>query len=61
MKESEVKSKDKVMIPIRVSNELYKKIRQKVNQKKDEDRGYSINKYISELIEKNLRRGNNGK
>lgn len=61
MKESEVKSKDKVMIPIRVSNELYKKIRQKVNKKKDEDRGYSINKYISELIEKNLRRGNNGK
>lgn len=61
MKESEVQSKDKIMIPIRVSNELYKKIRQKVNKKKDKDRGYSINKYISELIEKNLRRDDNGK
>ena len=61
MKESEVQSKDKILIPIRVSNELYKKIRQKVNQKKDKDRGYSINRYISELIEKNLRGDTDGK
>lgn len=55
MKEKDIPTREKVMIPIRVSDDLYKKIRNKVNNKKDKMRGYSINKYVSELIENNVR------
>lgn len=57
MKEIEVPTKDKITIPLRISNNLYKKVRNKVNKEKNVTRGYSINKYIAELIEKNIREG----
>lgn len=53
--EREIPTKEKIMIPVRISDQLYKKIRIKVNNKKDKDRGYSINKYIAELIEENIK------
>ena len=53
--ENKIQTKDKIMIPIRVSEQLYKKIRMQVNTKKDENRGYSINKYVVDLIEQNLK------
>lgn len=55
MRETEVPTKEKIMIPVRISNELYKKVRSKVNNVKDNDRGYSVNKYIAELIENNIK------
>lgn len=57
MKETDIPTKDKITIPLRISNELYKKVRNKVNKEKNVTRGYSINKYIAELIEKNIREG----
>lgn len=57
MKEIEIPTKDKITIPLRISNNLYKKVRNKVNKEKNVMRGYSINKYIAELIEKNIREG----
>lgn len=60
MKEIEIPTKDKITIPLRISNDLYKKVRNKVNKEKNVTRGYSINKYIAELIEKNIRGKNNG-
>lgn len=53
--EREIPTKDKIMIPVRISDQLYKKMRTKVNSKKDKERGYSINKYIAELIEENTK------
>ena len=53
--EREIPTKDKIMIPVRISDQLYKKMRTKVNNKKDKERGYSINKYIAELIEENTK------
>lgn len=53
--EREIPTREKIMIPVRISNQLYKKIKIKVNNKKDEERGYSINKYIAELIEENTK------
>lgn len=55
MREKEIPTKDKVMIPLRISEELYQKVRNKVNEEKNKLRGYSINKYISELIENNIK------
>ena len=57
MKEKDIPTKEKITIPLRISNELYKKVRNKVNKEKNKTRGYSINKYIAELIEKNIREG----
>ncbi len=54
LKERDIPTKEKVMIPIRLSDDLYKRIRNKVNIKKDDVRGYSINKYIAELLENNI-------
>ena len=54
MREKEIPTKEKVMVPLRISGQLYKKIRDKVNNEKNNDRGYSINKYIAELIEEDL-------
>ena len=48
------KTKEKIMVPVRISDELYKKVRVKVNTIKDTNRGYSINKYITDLIENNI-------
>jgi teichoic acid transport system ATP-binding protein len=36
--------------------ELYKKIRNIVNNKKDRERGYSINKFVIEAIEEKLKK-----
>lgn len=55
MKETEIPTKDKISIPLRISNDLYIKVRDKVNKEKNKTRGYSINKYIAELIEKNIK------
>ena len=54
MKEMEVPTSEKIMIPIRISDELYRRVREKEKEEKNKIRGYSINKYVAELIEKNL-------
>lgn len=43
------KKEERVPIPLRMSNELYKKIRYIVNNKKDKERGYSINNLLLKL------------
>lgn len=48
------KNDDRVPIPLRMSNELYKTVRYLVNSKKDKERGYSINKFVIEAIEEKL-------
>lgn len=50
------KKEERVPIPLRMSNELYKKIRNFVNIKKDKERGYSINKFVIEAIEEKLKK-----
>lgn len=50
MNSSKIPTVEKTMLPLRLPPELYKKLRDKVNQKKDDKRGYSINEYLTELI-----------
>ncbi len=54
MNNSKVPTDEKTMLPLRLLPELYKKIRNKVNLKKEDIRGYSINEYLTELITKDL-------
>ena len=50
MNRSKIPTTEKTMLPLRLPPDLYKKLREKVNKKKDDKRGYSINEYLTELI-----------
>lgn len=54
MNNSKVSTQEKVMLPLRLPPEVYQKVRNKVNAKKDDVRGYSINEYLTELVMKDL-------
>ena len=54
MNKSDVISYEKVMLPLRLPPELYQKVREKVYLEKENNRGYSINEYLTELIAKDL-------
>ena len=54
----EKKKEERVPIPLRMSNDLYKKIRNIFNNKTDKERGYSINKFVIEAIEDKMKKEN---
>ena len=60
MNKTKVATYDKIMLPLRLPPDLYQKVVEKVQNEKKDVRGYSINQYITELIEKNLKEKNNG-
>ena len=47
---------EKVTIPLRLPPEIYNQMVDKVHDKKKEERGYSINQYLTELLTKDLKR-----
>ncbi len=54
MNKTEILTYDKIMLPLRLAPETYRMLIEKVQNEKRYVRGYSINQYITELIEKNL-------
>ena len=54
MNNSNVATVEKIMIPLRLQPDIYVKLRQKVYDRKEKLRGYSMNEYITELILKDL-------
>ena len=54
MNSSKTPTAEKTMLPLRLPPELYRKVRKKVNLKKEDVRGYSINEYLTERITKDL-------
>ncbi len=55
MNTSGVPTRQKVMLPLRLPPEVYDQMIEIIYQKKKEDRGYSINQYLSELIAMDLK------
>lgn len=49
------KREERVPIPLRIPKELFKSLRRIVNSKKEEERGYSINKFVLEAIEEKIK------
>ncbi len=50
---------DKVTFPLRLPPTMYKKIRARVNEiKENENYAYSINDFLTEIIEKGLKENN---
>lgn len=50
------KKEERVPIPLRIPKDLFKSIRRIVNLKKEDERGYSINKFVLEAIEEKMRK-----
>lgn len=55
MNKTKTPTADKKTFPLRLPPDIYKKVRDKVQKKKDNgDYAYSINDYLTEIIEKEL-------
>ena len=55
MNKSDTPTKQKIPIPLRLPPELYDKLVEAVQKKKKDERGYSINQYITEILEVELK------
>lgn len=54
MNKSDVTTYEKIMIPLRLPPDTYQKMMDKVQKEKKKQRGYSINQFVTALIEKDL-------
>ena len=54
MNKSETPTKQKVPIPLRLPPELYKQMMELIHERKKEERGYSVNQYLTEILIKDL-------
>lgn len=45
---------EKIMIPLRLPPEIYSRMMDEVQRKKKDERGYSVNQYLTELLTKDL-------
>ncbi len=55
MNNSKTPTSKKIGIPLRLEPKLYEKMMDRVQKKKKEQRGYSINQLLTELLEKELK------
>ena len=47
-------TEEKVMIPVRIPKEVYRTMMDMIHRKKEDDRGYSMNQYLTDLIAADL-------
>ena len=45
----------KIMIPLRLPPEIYHRMMDEVQKKKKDERGYSVNQYLTEILTKDLK------
>ena len=54
MNKSDTPTYEKIMIPLRLPPEIYARMMDEVHRKKKDERGYSVNQYLTELLTKDL-------
>ena len=54
MNTTQTLTEEKVMIPVRIPKELYYTMMEMIHHRKADTRGYSMNQYLTDLIEKDL-------
>lgn len=59
MNKSDVTTYEKIMIPLRLPPDVYQKMIERVQKEKRKQRGYSINQFLTSLIEKELEENKN--
>ena len=55
MNNTETPTMQKVAIPLRLPQELYRAMMELVHKRKRDVRGYSVNQYLTELLEAELK------
>lgn len=61
MNKSQTPTTEKIMFPLRLPPDVYKRMVEEVRQIKDVKRGYSANEFLTELLEKYLEERQHGK
>ena len=51
---------EKIMIPLRLPPEIYSWMMDEVQKKKKDERGYSVNQYLTDILTKDLKGKENG-
>ena len=54
MNKSKTPTKQKIPIPLRLPPELYEQMIELIHERKKEERGYSVNQYLTEILTKDL-------
>ena len=57
---SDTPTKQKISIPLRLPPEIYEQMMELIHERKKEERGYSVNRYLTEILAKDLKEKNNG-
>ena len=60
MNKSNTPTYEKIMIPLRLPPEIYNRMMDEVQRKKKDERGYSVNQYLTEILIKDLEEKKNG-
>ena len=55
MNKSSTPTYQKIMIPLRLPPEIYHRMMDEVQKKKKDERGYSVNQYLTEILTKDLK------
>ena len=55
MNKSAIPTKQKISIPLRLPPELYEQMMELIHERKKEERGYSVNQYLTEILANDLK------
>ena len=54
MNKTKTPTYEKIMIPLRLPPEIYNRMMDEVQKKKKDERGYSVNQYLTDILTKDL-------
>jgi len=54
MNKSNTPTYEKIMIPLRLPPDIYHRMMDEVQKKKKDERGYSVNQYLTDILTKDL-------
>lgn len=54
MNKTKTPTYEKIMIPLRLPPEIYDRMMDEVQKKKKDERGYSVNQYLTDILTKDL-------
>lgn len=55
MNKSDTPTYQKIMIPLRLPPKIYDQMMEEVHKRKKNERGYSVNQYLTEILSKDLK------
>ena len=60
MNKSNTPTNEKIMIPLRLPPDIYHRMMDEVQKKKKDERGYSVNQYLTDILTNDLEGKDNG-